>query len=184
MCVCVCVCACVCVCVRACVRARACVRVRACVCVEVRACVRARARARACVCMYMCVCVCISCTGFTASPAAYIHRLLLLLVISHATEKGHCSLPPLTWFKDHRLNDRIPNIVPIAIRAANDATACATLCSDEVSCSAFFYKPKAMVCHLHDTVFVNSVKMVNSPGYLYYRIMSGEYVIPTTPPYQ
>ena len=178
--VCVCVCACVCVCVCACVRVCACACV--CVCVSVCACVCVCV----CECVCVCVCECVSLTGFTASPAAYIHRLLLLLVISHAAEKGRCSLPPLTWFKDHRFSDKKPQPKQASIKivTANDAPSCATFCSDEASCSAFFYNPKTLACDLQCTVYTSSVKLVDAPGYVYYRIVSGEYVIPTIPPFQ
>lgn len=129
-----------------------------------------------CVCN-VCVCECVPHTGFTASPAAYIHRLLLLLVISHAAEKGRCSLLPLTWFKDHPLDNRKPDTAPARTVTANDAPSCSTFCSDMPSCSAFFYNPKTLVCDLHHTVFMKSSRMVDAPGYVYYRIMSGEYVI-------
>ena len=127
----------------------------------------------------MCVCVCVcSRTGFTASPAAYIHRLLLLLVISHAAEKGRCSL---TWFKDHPLDNRKPDTEPIATSTTNDAPSCAMYCSNLHNCSAFFYNQKTLDCDLHQTVFMNSSRLVDAPGYVYYRIMSGEYVIRAIP---
>ena len=125
--------------------------------------------------------MCVPYTGFIASPAAYIHRLLLLLVTSHAAEKGRCSLPPLTWFKDHPLDNRKPDIAPALIMTANDPPTCAMFCSNLPFCSAFFYNPNTLDCDLHETVFVNSSRLVEAPGYVYYRIMSGEYVNRTIP---
>ena len=119
----------------------------------------------------------------TASPAAYIHRLLLLLVIGLAAEKGRCSLPPLTWVKDPMWADRKPVFSPNKTVTANDAPSCAMYCSNMDSCSAFFFNPKTLVCDLHKTVLLKTKakRTVDAPGFVYYRIKSGKYVTGTIP---
>ena len=117
----------------------------------------------------------------TTSPAAYIHRLLLLLVISLAAEKGRCSLPPLTWVKDPMWTDRKPDFLPNKTVTANDAPSCAMSCSNMASCSAFFFNPKTLVCDLHTTVLIKAQRTMHAPDFVYYRIKSGEYVTGTIP---